>query len=117
MGINAAINQNVAAVIPRKGLLGPFVYCAFQHMYDPIREYGRGANQSALNCEQVADLKIPLPPLQEQEAIVAHLNAVCMREAIVRQRIAESVTLLREYRTAIISAAVTGKIDVRKEVA
>jgi type I restriction enzyme S subunit len=115
MGISATINQNMAAVVPTHELEGRFLHLVFQHMYGPIREYGRGANQAALNCEQVADLKIPLPPKGEQLEIVDELAATECKNTTLRCRIEKSISLLSEYRTALISAAVTGKIDVRKE--
>ena len=116
MGFSATINQNMAAVVPRRELSGPFLHHTFQHMYNPIREYGRGANQAALNCEQVADLRIPFPPLAEQLIIVSQLNTMTKKDAVLRRKLEDSTAMLREYRTALISAAVTGKIDVRKEV-
>jgi hypothetical protein len=62
-------------------------------------------------------LRIPLPPLEEQKSIADHLTAIAKRDAAVREWVERSTALLHEYRTALISAAVTGKIDVRKEVA
>jgi restriction endonuclease S subunit len=59
---------------------------------------------------------MPVPPLEEQKVIAGYL--VRKREQLTHliRRIGENITLLREYRTALISAAVTGKIDVREEV-
>lgn len=54
---------------------------------------------------------------QEQKAIASFLDSHSGRIDRLAERIASSIDRLREYRTALISAAVTGKIDVRKEVA
>ena len=61
----------------------------------------------------VMDMKIALPPCNEQQAIVKSLNAAIkisddLVAEVIRQR-----NLLQERRSALISAAVTGKIDVR----
>jgi len=58
-----------------------------------------------------------LPPLPEQRAIAAFLDRETARIDALVEKAEKSIELLREYRIALISAAVTGKIDVRKEVA
>jgi len=113
MGIDATINQNMAAMIPQSKLRGRFLHYVLQQMYNPIREYGRGANQAALNCEVVAAIQIPVPPVHEQENIANYLDIQNARFAAICNGIKDSLTILREYRTALISAAVTGKIDLR----
>lgn len=117
MGVSAAINQNMAAITPGNRLVGRYLHYLLQHMYEPIREGGRGANQPALNCELIADLRVLLPPVGEQQAIAEHLDRVSDNLSALSAKIEASIDRLREYRTALISAAVTGKIDVRKEVA
>ena len=55
------------------------------------------------------------PP--EQRRVFQALNTHCERWRQVIAKVQVSIDRLREYRTALISAAVTGKIDVREEVA
>jgi type I restriction enzyme S subunit len=55
-----------------------------------------------------------LPPLPEQADIAAYLDAETAKlDALVR-KVEEAVERLQEYRIALITAAVTGKIDVRE---
>ena len=56
---------------------------------------------------------VPIPPLFEQKAIVDFLRAKGSQISEGIKRIEEQIDLLQDYRTALISAAVTGKIDVR----
>ena len=56
-----------------------------------------------------------LPPHPEQRAIAAFLDRETARIDSLIEKVEKSIELLREYRTALISAAVTGRIDVRKE--
>jgi len=56
---------------------------------------------------------IPLPPLTEQRAIVAHLDEKCGKIDRLMAKAERAIALLKERRSALISAAVTGKIDVR----
>lgn len=69
-----------------------------------------------LNVTRVKYLPVVLPSLGEQRAVVEYLDG--HTERLDRQMALEnrSISLLQEYRTALISAAVTGKINVRDEV-
>ncbi len=63
-----------------------------------------------------AALRIPLPPLPEQRAIAALLDRDKAKLDALIDRVQDAIDRLRELRTALISAAVTGQIDVRQEV-
>ena len=60
---------------------------------------------------------IPVPPLSEQAVIVEYLDRKCGEIDGMIGRIERKIELLRELRKTLISEAVTGKIDVREEVA
>jgi len=53
--------------------------------------------------------------VREQEEIVGHIEAATGKLDALTAKVIEGLVRLREYRTALISAAVTGKIDVRGE--
>jgi len=55
--------------------------------------------------------------LPEQRAIAAFLDRETARIDALIVKIRDAITLIKEHRTALISAAVTGKIDVREEAA
>jgi type I restriction enzyme S subunit len=75
-----------------------------------------GATIRGINIRDLKRAIIPVPPLDEQEAIGTFLLRETARfDALVR-RVGEAMTGMRELRAALISAAVTGKIDVREEV-
>lgn len=57
--------------------------------------------------------KCLLPPLSEQTAIVAFLETELSKFDALTAEAQRTITLLQERRTALISAAVTGQIDVR----
>ncbi len=84
-----------------------------------IESFIRGAEGLANNISQsdVKSVLLPIPPMPEQEQIALFLSQKC--EAIGRTvaATASSVARLREYRQALISAAVTGKIDIPAEEA
>jgi len=55
---------------------------------------------------------LPVPPIKEQQSIVQHIEAECSRIDFKKARTEELIELLTEYRTALISEAVTGKIKI-----
>lgn len=56
-----------------------------------------------------------VPPLPEQTAIAAYLDRETAKLDKLMEKVETAITRLQEYRTALITAAVTGKIDVRQE--
>lgn len=112
--IEASINQNLAALVPGKNLASDYLLYIFQSVYDYLREYGRGGNQAALNCEILSALRAPLPPLEEQLQICDFLKDRLKEFNTLTAEAQRAIDLLQERRTALISAAVTGKIDVRR---
>ncbi|OAM90809.1 restriction endonuclease subunit S [Termitidicoccus mucosus] len=66
-----------------------------------------------INREKLGAYKIPVPPLDEQAAIVAYIEKMTASSDRLMAEAETAATLLQERRTALISAAVTGKIDVR----
>ncbi len=77
-----------------------------------------GASNSMQNISQstILNLVIPLPDLSEQQTIVAYLDHETAKIDTLISRIRDGIEKLKEYSTALISAAVTGKIDVRGEI-
>lgn len=111
--IEATINQNLAAVIPNENLYSNYAHLFFQAAYKELREDARGGNQAALNCEIIRDFKITIPPINEQKAIFIEVNKISDKFDILMVKAEQAIQLMQERRTALISAAVTGKIDVR----
>jgi type I restriction enzyme S subunit len=116
LGIEACINQNAAAILPGPQLDSEYLYYTLSHAYEPIRQIGRGGQQGALNCELIRSIRILLPPIEEQRHITRHLNKQTRRITELVQLLSLHECMLRDYRTALISAGVTGQIDVRGEV-
>lgn len=66
-----------------------------------------------INNKHIAPERFQVPPYEEQEKIVAYIDAEIAKIDRLTADAARAVELLQERRTALISAAVTGKIDVR----
>ena len=100
---------------PDKDVSAKYV-CLFLRSVGAVSEFeriGKGATFKEITLEMLRKFPVLKPPLNEQQAIV-----VCMEHAIAKfsALVAEAeaaIVLLQERRSALISAAVTGKIDVR----
>ena len=69
-----------------------------------------------VSAERYASLWLPIPPLSEQCAVAAVLDRETAKVDALVTKTRDAINRLNEYRTALISAAVTGKIDVRGEL-
>ena len=74
-------------------------------------------NQASVTTTQIKSLRLPVPPLAEQSAIAAYLDDETAKLDALVGKVEVAVERLQEHRTALITAAVTGKIDVRKAAA
>ena len=73
--------------------------------------------QQNIGMNVIENLFVTLPPLPEQQAIAVFLDRETGKIDTLIAKVEEAIAKLKEYRTTLISAAVTGKIDVRNEVA
>lgn len=135
-----AVNQDMKALVPLEGLNSDYLAAFIRGLQRPLLVEWRkeGATVESLEHELIANTRITVPPLPEQRAIAAFLKRETAKigRGLNEQRVAseladieprmvngligkitKAVDLLKEYRTAVISAAVTGKIDVRGEAA
>ncbi|AIA31108.1 restriction endonuclease subunit S [Leptospirillum ferriphilum] len=72
-----------------------------------------GAIQQHFNVGMAQNIVIPLPPQSEQTSIVLFLDQETSRIDTLISESRTFIDLLKEYRSSLITAAVTGKIDVR----
>ena len=103
----------MAALVPNSDLDSHYLYRFMTAAYLDLRLLGRGANQPALNCDILRSYRVTLPPLEEQVAISEYLAKMNSTTSRTIENAAAQLELLAERRTALISAAITGKIDVR----
>lgn len=78
-----------------------------------LNRYSIAAAQPGLAVERILNLGVPVPPLDEQQAIAGAIASRCrgLHGSIVNAE--RQIALIREYRTRLISDVVTGKVDVR----
>lgn len=83
--------------------------------FTEFRRFSRGIMDMRLRLyfEEFGQLHMPRPPVDEMRAIVNHINAEAAKIDTLSAKAKQAIELQKEHRTALISAAVTGKIDVR----
>jgi type I restriction enzyme S subunit len=77
----------------------------------------RGGTRDRVSRSMLGAIRVQKPPLPEQRAIATFLYRETARIDALIAKVRDAIERLKELRTALISAAVTGKIDVREEAA
>ena len=114
LGIEATTNQACCVLPPSKKVSTEFLYYWLMCHRQEIIELSYGGGQPNISQATISKLKVSLPPKNEQKEIVDYLsrnNEILFTLKVESER---SIFLLKERRAALISAAVTGKIDVRE---
>ena len=102
--------NNHAHILKPKDCLLEF----WTHMLNqvPYGSFVSGSAQPKLTGEALGNIVLPVPPLEERKAIADKIESQIKESAKVQPQIKASIDLLREFRFALITAAVTGQIDV-----
>ena len=91
-----------------------FAYFYLSTLTEDLRErIKQGSGQPNLNTDIVKDIAVPVPPEHEVDEIVNSIKQRRNRYSSLITMADSAINLMKERRTALISAAVTGKIDVR----
>ena len=112
LGIKATVNQ-ACCVFANPVTFDPRFFYYWLLMRKPILiSLSTGGGQPNLSLDDLKQIKIPIPSLQEQEAIAIFLDQATATIDLQREKITEAIERLKEYRSALITDAVTGKMDV-----
>lgn len=84
---------------------------------EPYKGLGKLGTQLNLNTDTIGDIYLPIPSPTEQQSIVQFLDRETAKIDALAGKVRDAIDKLTELRTAFISAAVTGKIDVREGAA
>lgn len=117
--VPAQLNQRVARFRPinarilREFLIGTLQIRPF---YEQVLSYTTGTAQFNVSTNDIGNVILALPPLSEQRAIADFLYRETAKTDALVTKVREAIDHLKELRLALISAAVTGKIDVRNSL-
>lgn len=109
------VNQHVCILRPAKTIDSHFLcnYLASEKGQIQIFNSEKGISGEGLNYEQIKSFLVPVLPKKEQQDIADYITNKNKEFSKVTSKIQREIELLQEYRTALISEVVTGKIDVR----
>lgn len=113
MGVPMATTQDFANWVCGTGLRPEYLLYVFRSMGAEFNRLKMGSTHNTIYMPDIQAMRFALPPLQEQDAIVEHVRREAGRFGELMLQADRAITLLHERRAALISAAVTGQIDVR----
>lgn len=116
LGVEATINQACCALVKSKVFFNLFLFYWFQAYKKTVIILASGGGQPNISQEKIRSLILPTPPFFEQQKITEFLDRETAKIDSLIKKEEKIIKKMKEYRTALISAAVTGKIDVRGEV-
>lgn len=113
---NVLCGYHLTQIIPNESkLLGSYLFELFRskRFNTQFIVAACGVTRFSIGSYDVTSAYISLPPIKEQEQIVNYITKETTKINQTINKIQREIELLQEYRTALISEAVTGKIDVR----
>ena len=112
----ATVSQHLAFLKPKDRRMDVFFLrrvLEMAYVYLRRDSDAAGSTKGAITCEELGNFKLACPPEHEQLAIVVYANRLSDGFDALTAAAERAIELLHERRTALISAAVTGQIDVR----
>ncbi|MCX8601708.1 MULTISPECIES: restriction endonuclease subunit S [unclassified Gilliamella] len=113
LGKEATFNQACCIFCCSNILNYKFLYYWLWMRRPILISLSNGGGQPNLNQDDLKKIKLALPPIHEQELIVRNLEKEIKRTDTLQDKINRIIINLKEYRSALITQAITGKIDVR----
>jgi type I restriction enzyme S subunit len=115
MGTAMATTQDFVNWVCGRRMKPEYLLYVFRSMEQEFDRLTMGSTHQTIYMPDVGQFMTPVPPLAEQERIVAYVRDAATKIDVLMAKVSEAIERIREYRTALVSAAVTGKIDLREE--
>ena len=106
----ASANQQINAMIPRGNVEPHFLAHVLWMLGDVMAAMANSATLPILNQQRMGEIRVPIPPVSEQRTIVSAVASEAKRIESVWVAAEHNISLLKERRSALIAAAVTGQI-------
>ena len=119
LSISGCANDGIVALLNlRSNASKQFLYYYLSSLTRNLRDrIKQGSGQPNLNTDIIKSLVVPWPERTEQDAIATYLEVETAKLDALVSKVEEAIDRLQEYRVALISAAITGKIDLREAAA
>lgn len=113
LGFEAYAPDSVVGFKPNQDIDLEFLRYSFMAALPALEQTSTQSTQANLNVERIGAVQGVFPSLGDQQKIVSYLNDMLNKYSVIEREMNKAIELLQERRTALISSAVTGKIDVR----
>ncbi|WP_257929719.1 type I restriction/modification system, specificity subunit [Campylobacter lari] len=110
--INACVNQACCVLEKSLWYNNFYLFFWFNGYKKELISMGSGGGQPNISQDIIKNLKIPLPPLKEQEQIANFLDEKCEKIDLLIEKTEKQIKLIKEYKTTLINQAVCGRIDL-----
>ncbi|HHY0620620.1 TPA: restriction endonuclease subunit S [Vibrio parahaemolyticus] len=117
LGFEAYAPDSVVGFKPKADIDLEFLRYSFMAALPALEQTSTQSTQANLNVDRIGAVQASFPSVSEQKEIVAYLDSLLEQYDDIELKSQKSIELMNERKTALISAAVTGKIDVRDWVA
>jgi type I restriction enzyme S subunit len=105
-------NQQINAVLPSRKIIPRFLAYSLLVKQDFMKILSNANTIGIMNQEKTKQIVLCVPPVEEQKSVILYLDQKTVEMDAVKSKTEEAVDRLKEYRTALITSAVTGKIKV-----
>jgi type I restriction enzyme, S subunit len=112
LGQDMAVSQHLVGWVCGPELDPRFLLYVIYAMQHELNRLTWGATIKTIGMPDLRNLSCPLPPFDEQQQIIQKLEAALGSVKRLKLNLTTSIDLLNEYRSAIITTAVTGRIDL-----
>lgn len=112
-----AVSQHIIAWVCGPRILPEYLLRVFYVMEKELVRYTMGATLRTIGMDDVNTLVTPVPPLDEQREIVRRAEASAANHDALAESLRQQIGALHEYRRALVTAAVTGQLNVAAEEA
>jgi type I restriction enzyme S subunit len=108
----ARVNQHVCIIRPAEGVDNRFLsaYLSSPEIQSYILDENYGVTRQALTKQQILELVVPVPSLNEQRRIAAKLDTTLAAVEACRQRLDDVAAILKRFRQSVLAAATSGEL-------
>lgn len=112
LNIQTTVNQACCVLTPSTNIYSKYAFYCFYSAKNELISLASGGGQPNISQATISDFKLPVPPLAEQQAIADFLDAKTAKIDELISELTKQIDELAEYKQAVITEAVTGKVDV-----
>ncbi|EAJ2073455.1 restriction endonuclease subunit S, partial [Campylobacter jejuni] len=110
--VNACVNQ-ACCVLEKSAWYNTFyLFYLFNRYKKELISMGSGGGQPNISQDIIKNLKIPLPPLKEQEQIANFLDEKCKKIDLLIEKTEKQIKLIKEYKITLTNQAVCSRINL-----